>query len=148
MLPQNARSFLAVRSGTRDTVTVKLQAAVCVRASRAEHEIVVAPSPNRPPLAGVQLVVTGAVPPVVSGALKDTVTGLPSVVSTCWAIGHEIASAIGVGPAGVLQAPRPNAPAAAATRAAAGQRESCGGIKRDGTPALERRRARSRGSRE
>lgn len=61
--------------GGRVMVTAKLQLVRWVPASLAEQVTTVTPGPNGVPEAGVHVVWTGAVPPVVVGAGHETVTG-------------------------------------------------------------------------
>jgi hypothetical protein len=57
---------------------LKVHDAVTLAASRAWHDTNDVPSGNVLPELGVQVVVTGAVPPLDCGALKVTARGVPS----------------------------------------------------------------------
>jgi hypothetical protein len=67
----------------------------------------------------VQVVVTGGVPPVATGAAKTTATALPSSAEgTVWGAGQAIVSAPGVGLVGL-------SPQAAATTAINAAAQAC-----------------------
>jgi hypothetical protein len=77
MLSPNARIRVLASCGTgAPTVTVKLHDAVACAASVAVHRTVVVPTGNTDADAGLQLVCTGATPPVATGAAK--VTAIPA----------------------------------------------------------------------
>src|SRR5437762_2774743 len=80
MLSPNASMLLTDNFGTLLTVMLTLQVAVCgvLAASFAVQLLVDAPTEKVEPDAGVQVVVTGALPPVTVGAGKLTGTGAPS----------------------------------------------------------------------
>jgi hypothetical protein len=67
MLSPNATYRVTDVRGGAVTVTMKLHDAVCRIASTARHVIGVDPIGKLVPLAGMQVVTTGAVPPVVVG---------------------------------------------------------------------------------
>ena len=69
MLSPNATYFVIVSSGMRDTVTGNVQELVRLCLSVAVHVIVVEPSANVDPDAGVHATVTGASPPDASGVV-------------------------------------------------------------------------------
>lgn len=100
MLSPKARKLVTARRGTRATVTVKPHDAACCRLSRAVQATAVVPRGKALSDAGVQVVVTGAVPPVVVGAANVTASGFPSTELAATFAGQEIASAAGGGGAG------------------------------------------------
>jgi hypothetical protein len=67
MLSPKARNLVALIRGVRLTVTGKLQEAPFSLESTAPHPTSVRPSGNAVPVAGTQVTVTGAVPPVTTG---------------------------------------------------------------------------------
>ena len=67
MLSPKAMNRVALRRGTLVTVTWKEQVAVCFFVSCALHVTLDVPTPNRLPVAGVQLVETTPSPPLAVG---------------------------------------------------------------------------------
>jgi hypothetical protein len=92
-------------------VTSKLQAARRCLVSVAEQFTVVVPIGKGEPLGTEQLVVTGAAPPVTTGAPYETANGFPSEDVADTGAGHVICGASGVGGVGLPHAPAPSAPA-------------------------------------
>jgi hypothetical protein len=94
MLSPNARNFVRVICGTGAvTVTAKLHDALACTASVAVQRTVVAPIGNIDADAGVQLVCTGATPPLATGALNVTATAAPFGDDAAWLAGHASVSA-------------------------------------------------------
>ncbi len=104
------------------TTTGNVQLAVRARASAVVHVTVVVPITKLDPLTGVQLVVSGACPPVTVGAGNETTCAEPSSESTgSGATGQAIAGASLVGVGAVLLPPHAAMPAHTPT--AVNQRE-------------------------
>jgi hypothetical protein len=97
------------------------------RASVAEQFTVAVPTGNAEPLAGVHVVVTGACPPLTTGASYDTLTAVPSGDGTVGDDGHVMVGPAGGGGVGVvvdsLQPPGMSVRTSAQIRRAA--REMC-----------------------
>src|SRR5579862_8571122 len=91
MLSPNARKEVVVSLGGGSTTTGKVQDAARAFASLVEQVTVVVPTGNVAPLTGVQLVLSGAWPPVTVGAPNETGCPDPSSESTgSGAIGQAI----------------------------------------------------------
>ena len=75
MLSPKAMNFVTESCGAAAIVTEKLHDAVCAAVSDARHVTLVVPTGKPLPDSGVQVVVTGAWPPLVVGAVQVTVTG-------------------------------------------------------------------------
>ena len=73
----NARKRVEASAGEADTTTLNVQDPVCCAASVAVHVTVDVPEGKIVPLAGVQVTVTGWVPPLTVGGGYDTAVGLP-----------------------------------------------------------------------
>ena len=95
-------------------MTVKEHCAWRDAASTAVHDTAVVPTLNELPDAGVQVVVTGDVPPVAVAGGYVTACPLPGTPRTVILAGHEIVGAPGVGP-GSLGLPHPASNTASAT---------------------------------
>jgi hypothetical protein len=78
MLSPNAVKVVLVSRGGGVTVTWNEHDVELGRASRAVQLTVAWPTGSRTPLSTEQVVVTGALPPLTTGAWNDTATGLPS----------------------------------------------------------------------
>lgn len=109
MLSPNASMAVTEKRGTFVTVTATPQEADCCTASFAVHVTEVVLTGKFVPEAGVQVVVTGAFPPVVVGAAKETATALPSIDCAETGAGHAIVkvSVGGGGGVGVVGEPHP-----------------------------------------
>src|SRR5215831_18142664 len=104
MLSPNATYRVTVERGGPSTVTTKLHDPVCCIASTALQTTTVDPIGKFTPLAGVHVVVSGAVPPLAAGAVNITWTGSPFADGTVRAVGHisVIGRIVGDGPVMLL----------------------------------------------
>jgi hypothetical protein len=83
MLSPNARNFVRASCGTAAaTVTLNVHALVACTASVAVQRTVVVPTGKIDADAGVQLVCTGATPPVATGDVKVTAIPLLALAVT------------------------------------------------------------------
>src|SRR5262245_12723454 len=112
-LSPNATYYVPLsRSGVE--VTVNEHCACREVASTALHETAVVPTLNELPDAGVQVVVTGDVPPLTVAGGYVTACPLPGTPCTVMLAGHEMVGAPGVG-AGSFGLPQPPRSTASAT---------------------------------
>src|ERR1051326_5214321 len=114
MLSPNARKDVTLSFGGGSTTTANVQLAVRARASDVVHVTVLVPIGNDDPLTGTQLVLSGAWPPLTTGAGNETASAAPSSELTgSGAAGHVMVGASGTG----VGAPRLTLHAAIPTRA-------------------------------
>jgi hypothetical protein len=109
MLSPNARNDVTGSFGGGCTTIGNVQLALRERASLVVHVTVVVPTVNAEPLTGRQLVLSGAWPPVTTGAANETGCADPSSDSTgAGASGHAIDGSC-VGPVVEVPLPPPHA---------------------------------------
>jgi hypothetical protein len=94
--------LVAEMTGAGMTMTRNEHETARCSASVAEQVTVADPTGNAVPLAGVHVVVTGACPPLTTGAPYDTVTAVPSGDGTVGEAGHVMVGPAGGGGVGVV----------------------------------------------
>jgi hypothetical protein len=102
MLSPNAMKLVVEMTGAGMTTTRNEQETDRCNASVAEQFTEAVPTGNAEPLAGVHAVVTGACPPLTTGASYDTLTAVPSGDGTVSDAGHVIVGPAGGGGVGVV----------------------------------------------
>jgi hypothetical protein len=101
MLSPNDMNDVVDSLGGVSTVIMKEQLSVRWSASVTVHVTVFCPMLNAVPVAGVQVVATGASPLTTAGALNVTNVGPPSMDCAVWEAGHVIFGGSGMTGAGL-----------------------------------------------
>jgi len=97
MLSPNATNRVALIRGGAVTITANEQASLRLSASTALQVTLVDPIGNVDGLVGLQVIATGAAPPITAGAGYVTLTACPSRDGCVWDAGQVILGASGVG---------------------------------------------------
>jgi hypothetical protein len=105
MLSPNATNRVALIRGGAVTITANEQASLRLSASTALQVTLVDPIGNVEGLAGLQVIATGAAPPITAGAGYATLTACPSRDGCVWDAGQAIFGASGVGVGFVVDPP-------------------------------------------